>query len=266
MSLSALNSWGSATSKRTRNCSKPRTPCKQVKGGAEPDPTEDWIEHIAWLTYLTHFKKAHWQKVVPDFDVLELHVKRLRWVLSYWLSSHCTSNEYPVPVPDYTALGYVKAGEGDGEVALMLMRRQPWVTLMPGQGIHEVRCRCPVMDGKSLCKGCICVQYGKCSVLCNCRGICGNGEGSNGAGGVDALISSVGGEERENKESDLLDGSDKDMSDSEPDDEEPLDGGYMAGELRSHGFDKDSALEYAQDVAREAEQMQRELPPGEYRV
>lgn len=215
---------------------------------------------------------------MPDYDVLELHVKRLRWVVSYWLSSHCTSNEYPVPVPEYTDLGYVKAGEGDGEVALMLMRRQPWVTLMPGQGVHEVKCRCPVKaDGRALCKGCVCVPYGKCSSLCNCRGKCGNnGKDSNGAegggalpdsggaGDGDALIDSGGGG-GENRESDLSDGSDYDMSDVESEDGELPGGDYMAEEFRSHGFDKDSALEYAQDLAREAEQTQGGLA-GVYSV
>ncbi|CAN0264687.1 unnamed protein product [Ectocarpus sp. 12 AP-2014] len=55
-------------------------PGKQVKGGVEPDPTKEWIDHIAWRTYVKHFGRAHWQKVVPDFDVLELHVLRLRWL------------------------------------------------------------------------------------------------------------------------------------------------------------------------------------------
>ncbi|CAM9936257.1 unnamed protein product, partial [Pylaiella littoralis] len=129
-------------------------PGKQVKGGEEPDPTKDWIEHMVKLTHFKHFANAHWQKVVPDFDVIELHVKRMRWVLSYWLSSH--GSEYPNRVPGYGDLGYVQTGEGDSEVALMLMRREPRVTLMPGQGICEVRCKCALKkDGKAVCKACV---------------------------------------------------------------------------------------------------------------
>lgn len=225
-------------------------PGKQVKGGVEPDPTKEWIDHIAWRTYVKHFGRAHWQKVVPDFDVLELHVLRLRWVISYWLSSRCITpaTQYPVPVPEYDGLGYCKDGEGDAEAALMVMRRQPWVTLKPGEGIHEVFCKCAVKDGRAKCLNCVCKPYGKCSQLCNCRGICGNnGEGFTGGGGASPRS---GGADDDNGDNELSDESNTDTSDSESETDEPLDANVQQGGF-SLGFDEDNAREYAEDLARE---------------
>ena len=57
-----------------------------------------------------HFAKAHWQDVVPQYDALELHVKRMRWVLRYWLSAYQGRDQCPIAVP-----GVPRAGEHRGE-------------------------------------------------------------------------------------------------------------------------------------------------------
>lgn len=69
----------------------------------------------------------------------------------------------------------------------------------------------------------------------------------------DALLDSRAGGEGESKESELSDGSN--TSDSESESGEPPGGDGVATELSReisrHGFDKDSAVEYEQDLARE---------------
>lgn len=87
-------------------------------------------------THEAHFIKAQWQAVAPAYDVVELHVKRMGWLLRCWLSTYLGRAHSPIFVPEWQSEGYVRDADG---VALMHLRRSPWVTLRPGQGIRVCR-------------------------------------------------------------------------------------------------------------------------------
>ena len=51
--------------------------------GGRPDDVEAWIRVLHERTQQAHFAKGQWEDVVPEYDVLELHVKRLGRVVEY---------------------------------------------------------------------------------------------------------------------------------------------------------------------------------------
>ena len=133
-----------------------------------------WIRVLYERTHVAHLAKAQWQHVVPEYDMLELHVHRMTWVLRYWLSTYLGRDQYPIVVPEWNGKGYVRDEDG---VALMHLRRSPWVTLKPGQGIKVVTCDCKCEKGARKCISCVCTKQvgGTCSQLCKCRLVCGKG-------------------------------------------------------------------------------------------
>lgn len=139
-----------------------------------PDDVEAWISVLHERTQHAHFAKAQWQDVVPEYDVLELHVKRVGWVVEYWLSTYRKRGQYPICVPEWNGAGYIRDEDG---VALMHLRRSPWVTLRPGEGIRVVSCNCSPNKAKGKCSSCVCAKQvgGACSPLCKCSLVCGKG-------------------------------------------------------------------------------------------
>lgn len=105
-----------------------------------------------------------------------------------------TEDHYPIKVPEWDGKGYIR-DKADG-CALMHLRRSPWVSVKPGQGIAVVKCRClpnKSTKGSKKCQNCVCakVGLGLCSPMCKCAFVCGKGgpkrvhaEGENGASGA----------------------------------------------------------------------------------
>ena len=109
--------------------------------------------------------------VSPEYEVIELHVLRAEWVARNWLSTLAGVEQYPIQVPSWEGLGYLK--DDDGTV-LMHLREHPRATLRPGQRVHVISCNCKPGIKKNKCRTCKCGKHGvPCSKLCKCKLSCG---------------------------------------------------------------------------------------------
>lgn len=204
-----------------------KDPGHQVRNGAAGVTSHDALKP---LVLALHERTAEKKTVngalkdaIPVFHVLEEHVKRFFWVVEYWYSMMFgEETRYPIMVPDYVGKGYEK--DSDGTV-LMVMRREPKVTLRPGEGIHVERCKCaPIPDGTTnarKCTTCSCRNHTS-SQLCGCNRTCmsglvtpleGNEQGDGTPQGLNEPDDGMGALPGEADNHDKSDSSDSDDSD-----------------------------------------------------
>lgn len=133
--------WASATSSKTASCSRTYGPATNRRAPVEKK--DNLTKHNPGLTPSKSGRKKltlgrlPGTKVVPEFDAIDLHVKRVGWVGGYWLSAYLGHDSYPIIIPEWNGDGYIIDADG---FASMWLRRLPMVTLRPGQGIRVVSC------------------------------------------------------------------------------------------------------------------------------
>lgn len=145
------------------------------------DDTKDWIKAIHERTSVKWYGEGEIRRAAPNYDVIELCVFRMSWLVEYWLAVvpvgrtfQEVSSGYPIEVPDWTNSGYLPNSSVEGG-CMMLLRRVPKVTIWPG-GSETMKCRCSSTAGKGQCRDCVCMVkgYKQCSELCGCKLACLN--------------------------------------------------------------------------------------------
>lgn len=105
---------------------------------------------------MAHFAKDQWQDVVPEYEVLELHVKRMVWVLRYLLSTYLGRDHCPIAVLEWNGEGCLRDADG---VVLMHLRRSPWVTLPTGSTLGSCGAIASVRGGVRKCTKRVCEKH-----------------------------------------------------------------------------------------------------------
>lgn len=195
-------------------------------------------------TTLHWYSKGNVKSGAPNYDVTELHVRRMTWVAEYWLSVAVVVASrgpvrYPILVPEWRDRGYLENPSVEGGV-LVHLRSLPKVTYWPGVGIRVVKCtRCKPQPGKGKCEGCPCAVEGggRCSQLCKCELICRPEEHRHALEENEIVLSdSSSGEE-----------SDSDASVGDSEGEEDMRGTFSGLEpMDIGGFDPEHVMEYEQ--------------------
>ncbi|CAB1096161.1 unnamed protein product [Ectocarpus sp. CCAP 1310/34] len=202
------------------------------------DETKAWVDAIHVRTSEAAYGQGKVREAAPNYDVLDLCVLRMEWLVEYWLSivpvsaaGSEPSENYPIAVPEWNNKGYLKDPEVDG-CCKMLLRREPKVTIWPG-GVETVKCRCSDVPGRGQCTSCVCKQKGSiCSELCKCKRACCVEETN-----PSAMLFDIGGGESTEGESD----------DDQSDDDDVLPGvGGAGGGISIGGFREDDIAEYEQ--------------------
>ena len=143
---------------------------QQSESGRSVDGVEEWINCIHNRTRESRLEYSQMPLVSPEYEVIELHVRRAEWVAKYWLSSLFGVERYPVKVPTWIGEGYLE--DVDGTV-LVHLRHTPRTTITPAQRMTVVSCICKPGTQKNKCKNCKCESQGlPCSKLCNCKLSC----------------------------------------------------------------------------------------------
>ena len=209
--------------------------------GGPLDETIPWVDHISEQTTLHWYSKGNVKSGAPNYDVTELHVRRMTWVAEYWLSvaaivASSSPARYPILVPNWRGRGYLENPSVKGGV-LVHMRSLPKVTYWPGVGIRVVKCsRCKPQPGKGKCEGCPCAVEGdgRCSQLCNCELVCCPEE-QRPALEEDEIVPSDSSSGEESDSSDASDGGSESEEDAPGGFCEPMDIG---------GFEQEHVMEY----------------------
>ncbi|CAM9931446.1 unnamed protein product, partial [Pylaiella littoralis] len=203
------------------------------------DETKAWVAAIHVRTSEAAYGQGKVREAAPNYDVLELCVLRMEWLVEYWLSvvpvsaaGSEPSENYPISVPGWNNKGYLKDPQVDG-CCRMLLRREPKVTIWPG-GVETVKCKCSDVPGRGQCTNCICRKKGSiCSELCKCKRACCVEDNCERP----TLFDRGGGESTDGESDDAQSGDEGDVL--------PGVGGYDGG-MSIGGFHEDDIAEYEQ--------------------
>ena len=123
----------------------------------DPGTVEEWITCLHNRTRESHLVTGSMRLVSPEYEVIELHVLRAEWVARYWLSTLADVEQYPIQVPSWEGLGYLKDND---RTVLIHLCEYPRATLRPGQRVHVISCNCKPGIKINKCRKCKCGKHG----------------------------------------------------------------------------------------------------------